>query len=217
VTELLETTRTATADGDSVRRRILDAAERVFAERGYAGATTQAIAAAADIRKRMLFYYFRGKDVLYRAVLERVILNMIAIHEQFRNDPGPIGMGEAADGLVAFAAANLDALRLLHREIMDGGPHLAPLAREHLGPLFARGAAEVERNMASGIFQSGDPMHALVNVGGLALYYFLIVPLLALIWDRDPLAPATLAERAVVVRQCLLNGLAGPAARGGDA
>jgi hypothetical protein len=41
--------------------------------------------------------------------------------------------------------------------------------------------------------------------------------LLALIWDRDPLAPATLAERAVVVRQCLLNGLAGPAARGGDA
>jgi hypothetical protein len=58
-------------------------------------------------------------------------------------------------------------------------------------------------------------MHTLVNVGGLTLYYFLIVPLLARIWDRDPLAPATLVERAAMVRECLLYGLAGPVARGG--
>ena len=215
MSHLIETARATTADGDAVRRRILDAAEGVFAAHGYAGATTQEIAAAADIRKRMLFYYFRSKAALYRAVLERVILNMIAIHERFRNDPGPIGLSEAAEGLVAFAAANLDALKLLHREIMDGGPHLAPLAREHLGPLFARGANEVGRNMTGGVFRAGDPMHTLVNVGGLALYYFLLVPLLSLIWDRDPLAPTTLAERAAEVRECLLHGLAGPAARGG--
>ena len=56
-------------EGDGIRPRILDAAERVFAARGYAGATTREIAAAARIRKRMLFYYFPSKDLLYRAVL----------------------------------------------------------------------------------------------------------------------------------------------------
>jgi TetR/AcrR family transcriptional regulator len=214
-TTVRETTVRATLDGNGVRARILDAAERVFAERGYAGATTREIALAARIHKRMLFYYFPTKDVLYRAVLERIVANLIAIHERFRNDPGPVGLGEAAEGLVAFAAANLGALKLLHREIMDAGPHLAGLAREHLGPLFARGAAEVERNVTRGLFRSGDPMHTLVNVGGLTLYYFLLVPLLAQVWDRDPLASSTLAERAAMVRECLLHGLAGPAARGG--
>jgi len=202
-------------NGDGMRARILDAAERLFAERGYAGATTRAIAAEADINKRMLFYYYSTKDALYRAVLERIIENLIAIHERFRNAPGPIGLGETAEGLVAFAAANLGALKVLHREIIDAGPHLAGIARDHLEPLFARGAAEVQRNVDGGVFRPGDPMHTLVNVGGLTLYYFLIVPLLARIWQRDPLAPATLAERAAMVRECLLYGLAGPAARGG--
>jgi AcrR family transcriptional regulator len=205
----------ARQNGDGMRTRILDAAERMFAERGYAGATTREIASEADINKRMLFYYYPTKDALYRAVLERVIANLIAIHERFRNDPGPVGIGEAAEGLVVFAAAHLGALKILHREIIDAGPHLAGLARDYLGPLFARGSAEVDRNVDDGAFRAGDPMHTLVNVGGLTLYYFLIVPLLDRIWDRDPLAPATLAERAATVRECLLYGLAGPAARGG--
>ncbi len=202
-------------DGDTVRRRLLDAAEHVFAERGYAGATTREIALAAGIRKRMLFYYFPTKAALYHAVLERIVVGMVDIHERFRNEPGPIGLKEAADALTEFAAANVDALRLLHREIMDSGPHLAGLARTHLRALFGRSAEEVERSMATGSFRPGDPMQTVVNVGGLTLYYFLLIPLLRLIWDRDPLASETLAERAGVVRDWLMHGLAGPVTREG--
>jgi TetR/AcrR family transcriptional regulator len=205
----------STADGDAIRSRILDAAERVFAARGFAGAATSEIAREASIQKRMLFYYFASKDDLYRAVLERIVSGLVGIHEQVRFDPGAVGLAEAADGLIAFAAANLDALRVLLREIIDAGPYLADLAREHLGPLFARGATEVERNMADGVFRAGDPMHVLLNVGGLTLFYFVNVPLLRLIWDRDPLAGETLAERASAVRDCLMHGLAGPARGGG--
>lgn len=205
----------ATADSDAIRRRVLDAAERVFAERGYAGATTREIAETAGIRKRMLFYYVPGKEALYRAVLERVITGTVAIHEQFRNDPGPVGLAEAIEGLTLFAAANRPALTLLLREIMDGGHHLPALAREHLGPLFARGAAEVRRNVERGVFRPGDPMHLLVDVGGLTLFYVAMVPLLRLIWDRDPLAPDVLVERARAVREFVMHGLAGPATREG--
>lgn len=205
------------ADGDAVRRRILDAAERVFGARGYLGATTRDIARRAGIQKRMVFYYYPSKDELYRAVLERIIAGMVAIHEQFRAEPGPVGIGEAVEGIVAFAAANLDAVMLLLREIIDDGPHLPELARAHLGPLFERGAAEVERNVARGVFRAGDPMHALVSVGGVALMYFLMVPLLRRIWDRDPLAPDTLAARAAAARALLLHGIAASALEEGAA
>ena len=197
----------STLNGEETRRRILDAAEGLFAERGYAGATTRDIARRAGIQKRMLFYYFARKETLYRAVLERVIAGMVAIHEQFREDPGPLGLAEAVDGVVLFASQRLDAMKLLLREIIDDGPHLPVLAREHLGPLFARGAAEVERNVMRGVFRPGDPMHVLVSVGGLSLFYFLMVPLLRRIWDRDPLAADTVVERAAAVRELLLGGL----------
>jgi TetR/AcrR family transcriptional regulator len=200
-------------DADA-RQRILDAAEGLFAERGYGAATTREIAARAGIGKRMLFYYFATKEAVYRAVLERVVTGMVAIHQRFRSEPGPVGLADAMQGITLFAAANLSALRVLTREIMDGGPYVAELAREHLGPLFAAGTAEVSRNMERGVFRGGDPMHVLIHVAGVTLYYFQMLPLLEHVWDRDPLAPATLAERAAAVRDCLLHGLMEPAARG---
>jgi TetR/AcrR family transcriptional regulator len=205
----------ANGDGEVIRRRILDAAERVFAERGYAGAATREIAEAAGIRKRMLFYYFASKEALYRAVLERLVAGMVAIHERFRDEPGPVGLADAVGGITAFTAANLPGLKILVREIMDSGPHLPVLAREHLGPLFAAGGSEVARNMAEGVFRPGDPMHVLMNVGGLTLWYFLMIPLLELVWDRAPLSAEVLAERAAVVGDFVMSGLAGPAVRGG--
>jgi TetR/AcrR family transcriptional regulator len=206
----------ASADGEPVRRRILAAAEEVFAARGYAAATTREIAAGAGIGKRMLFYYFPTKDAVYAAVLEGIVAGMIDIHERFRTDPGPIGLGEAIEGITHFAAARLSALKVLLREIMDGGPRLPALAREHLGPLFARGSEEVRRNMERGLFRPGDPMHVLVNVGGVTLFYFLVLPLLERVWGRDPLAAATLGERAAEAREFILRGLGGAGAPAAD-
>ncbi len=202
---------------DEMRARILRAAEEVFAERGYAGATTRDIAERAGIGKRMLFYYFPSKDAVYRALLERIVAGLVAIYEQTRQEPnGPVGLADGIGAITHFTAANLSAMKVWMREIIDGGPHLESLVREHIAPLFARGADEVTRNMAVGAFRRSDPMHVLVNVGGVSLFYFLLLPLLELIWDRDPLDPATIAERAQAARALLLHGLAGPVRPGGN-
>src|SRR5271157_5048627 len=57
-------------DSVSTRETILEAAEHIFADEGLEGARTDAIAAAAGVNKALLYYYFRNKDGLYRAVLE---------------------------------------------------------------------------------------------------------------------------------------------------
>src|ERR1700726_3532416 len=53
------------------RASILAAAARIFANSGLDGARIDAIAAAAGVNKAMLYYYFKSKDLLYAAVLER--------------------------------------------------------------------------------------------------------------------------------------------------
>lgn len=53
------------------QERILEAALREFADKGFAGARVDAIARRARINKRMLYHYFGDKEGLFREVLRR--------------------------------------------------------------------------------------------------------------------------------------------------
>ena len=53
------------------RDRILDTAEALFAERGFAGTAVRDIAAAVGLTAASLYNHFAGKEALYAAVLER--------------------------------------------------------------------------------------------------------------------------------------------------
>jgi len=56
---------------DETRQRIIEAAARVFAEKGYARATTRALAAAAGVNEVTLFRHFGNKQGLFAAVTEQ--------------------------------------------------------------------------------------------------------------------------------------------------
>ncbi|MFE0389058.1 TetR/AcrR family transcriptional regulator [Streptomyces bungoensis] len=59
-------------DAARTRAEILDVATREFARAGYDGARVDEIAARTRTTKRMIYYYFGGKEQLFTAVLERV-------------------------------------------------------------------------------------------------------------------------------------------------
>jgi AcrR family transcriptional regulator len=56
------------AKADDTRKRIVQAAREVFSERGYDGATFQAIAVRADLTRPAINHYFSSKRALYREV-----------------------------------------------------------------------------------------------------------------------------------------------------
>jgi AcrR family transcriptional regulator len=60
---------TVTRPSDLTRERIIKAAERLFAERGYDGTSVRAIVAKARVNQAAINYHFDGKDGLYREVL----------------------------------------------------------------------------------------------------------------------------------------------------
>jgi AcrR family transcriptional regulator len=60
---------TVTRPSDITRERIIKAAERLFAERGYDATSIRAIVAKARVNQAAINYHFDGKDGLYREVL----------------------------------------------------------------------------------------------------------------------------------------------------
>ena len=67
----------------STRDAILDAAERCFAERGFAGVSTREIAAEAGLRNQAsLYHHFTDKRALYEAALARGVAPIVALMEE---------------------------------------------------------------------------------------------------------------------------------------
>lgn len=65
------TPRSRKYDAEKSKRDILSVATKEFAKHGYNGARIDAIAARTSTTKRMIYYYFGGKEQLYIAVLEQ--------------------------------------------------------------------------------------------------------------------------------------------------
>ena len=62
--------------GTDARARLLDAAGKLFAERGYAGVSTREVARAANVNLSAINYHFGSKQALYRSIIEQVIADL---------------------------------------------------------------------------------------------------------------------------------------------
>ena len=80
--EILEFTET--------EEKILEAAKKVFVNKGYDGARMQQIADEAGINKSLLHYYFRSKDKLFEAVFQETLLRIGPMVLSFVNEPIPL-------------------------------------------------------------------------------------------------------------------------------
>lgn len=149
------------------RTGILDAAERLFAERGYRSTTIKAIAGVAGVNSALLYYYFPDKHGLYHAVLERAFGGLIDEGEgrlSHEHDPE-----QAVRTLVALQAEYFGRHphrpRLLVRELIDhGATHAAEQLTRLAATLFRRLCGVIERGQAAGQFRAElDPRCAAVS------------------------------------------------------
>jgi TetR/AcrR family transcriptional regulator len=125
-----------TRDADRSRAALLSAAERLFAERGYAGASMADIGAAAGLSRGAPGYFFGSKAALYRAVLQE----LFAAREQALEPAfAPLRSGAedlddalraAIRGYVGFLRARPAFVQVMEREALDGGRRLAQTPHE---------------------------------------------------------------------------------------
>jgi TetR/AcrR family transcriptional regulator len=117
--------------------RILDAAEEVFAERGYDAASLGDVADRVGIRPQGIYNHFSGKRELYAAVLERLLDPFL----ELLDDAAAAGGARAAEALtrdVAFHARNPHLARILQYATLGGGEPLELIRQRWYRPFFER-------------------------------------------------------------------------------
>jgi len=196
-------------------RRILRAAEVIFAERGLAGARTTAIAHAARVNKALLYYYFRSKEDIHRFTLEMVFsqLRSHAGTALESSAPPPDRLRGYVNGYFDFVAAHPTYPRLVQRQLMGRGPGVGWMVDKYFRPLNDRLMATIRDGMARRELRQVDPRQTALTVVAMTVFYFAAAPVLTELWRCDPLTPARLAARRAAVIDFLEQGLFASARR----
>jgi AcrR family transcriptional regulator len=180
--------------GERTAERILDTAERLFAERGYAGTHLRDVAEAAGLRIPSLYNHFAGKDALYAAVLERGIAPVLEALSESIEQPDA-DRGRFAEKMLAILGQRPNLARLVMHETLGGGEHLSPLLRAWFKPAFQK-AEEIIRASPGARRWSDEQIPLLVAaLYQVAVGYFALAPLFRALDRGDPLAPESLARQ----------------------
>jgi AcrR family transcriptional regulator len=140
-------------DAERTKREILETATGEFAERGYAGARVDEIAARMRTTKRMIYYYFGSKEQLFVAVLERAY-SEIREAEQSVDVEGldpPAAIRRIAELTFDHHESHPDFIRLVSIENIHHAEHMAKSeaiarlgspATDVIGRILERGRAD---------------------------------------------------------------------------
>jgi len=87
----------ATRDKDATRQRLLDAAEQVFAERGYHGAVVDDIIRASDSSKGGFYFHFPNKQAIFLALIDALVPKLaVAVDRAIAAESDPVAQLGAA-------------------------------------------------------------------------------------------------------------------------
>ena len=155
-----------------IERMILHAAEEVFAEFGFKGATTGMIAERAGLPKANLYYYFPTKLALYRQVVENIFQIWLDAANTFDE------CDEPAEALTRYINAKMDISRahpmgskVWANEILHKAPVIQDYLETTLDEWTGTRIAVIERWIADGKMASIDPRSLLYMIWATTQHY----------------------------------------------
>ncbi|MEM9457684.1 MAG: TetR/AcrR family transcriptional regulator [Myxococcota bacterium] len=201
-----------TAKGERARQQILDAAERLFAQRGVHGTSVRDVAGDLGIPTASLLHHFPRKEGLYGAVLERIAEQLTEVLAR-----GTGGTGDHVTKLRRltrrfwrWSQERPDHCVLLLRDMLDRGARIEEAGRLPLAPVVERFAAFIRQGQAAGVFRPIDPVAFVIHLAGSVSYFAVALPVLSRTVGR---APHTIVRdyrrdlKEVVERLVLVDGV----------
>jgi AcrR family transcriptional regulator len=187
-------------DPEATKLRILAAAEKEFAKHGLGGARVDRIAAQAKSNKRMLYHYFGNKEALFSITVESAYARFRAAEAELNHDTHePV---EAMRRLVKFVweyfLSHPEFITLVNSENLHKAKHLKASKRtpEMSRKFVARMQALLSRGEAAGLFRHRlDPVQVHISIAAIAYYYLTNRFTGSIVFERDLMTKAALAER----------------------
>ncbi|WP_250008595.1 TetR/AcrR family transcriptional regulator [Actinoplanes sp. M2I2] len=202
----------AARDAERTRSEILAVATREFADKGFAGARVDEIAAKTRTTKRMIYYYFDGKEGLYISALEQAYTGIRALEQQV--DVEHLDPAEAIRRLAALTfdhhESHPDFIRLVSIENIHYARHiarseiLAGLANPALDAL----SRILERGRAAGQFRDDvDPIDVHMMISAFCVFRTANRYTFSAIFKRDMLDPARRDHYRTMISDLVLEYL----------
>jgi AcrR family transcriptional regulator len=191
--------------------RILDAAEHVFAEKGFAGAAIRDIAARVELNPASLYNHFPGKQELYEAVLDRGLQPISELLQGIADETVPESWDfKALDAVVDHLAVRPALARILQYEALAGGENITRLAGRWLGPIYEQGVGALKRNPGSGDWDPAELPLLIEAFHNMILGYFATAPLRESILGEDPYGREALERQKQFLRNVAARLLGRP-------
>jgi AcrR family transcriptional regulator len=113
----------ATRDKDATRQRLLDAAEEVFAEKGYHGAVVDDIIRRSDSSKGGFYFHFPNKQAIFLSLIDALVPKLTgAVERAIAAEPDPVAqMGAALRTLLDIFAKHRKLTKILLVEAVGLG------------------------------------------------------------------------------------------------
>ena len=183
-----------TRDAERTRAEIIEVATREFADKGYAGARVDEIAAKMSTTKRMIYYYFGNKEQLYIEVLEHAYSGIRAIEQNLdveHLDPVD-AMRQLAELTFDHHESHPDFIRLVSIENIHRAEHIG---RSTVLSGLANPALDVltrilDRGREAGVFRGGvDPLDIHMVISAFCVFRIANRHTFKAIFKRDMLSP----------------------------
>lgn len=187
---------------------ILAAAEKVFAEAGYGGATMQLIADLAGLPKANLHYYFPTKEALYRQVVENIFQIWLEAADAFDEADGPReGLGAYIDAMMEISRRQPAGSKVWAFEVM----HRAPIIQDYLETTlmeWTKGRAQLIQGwIEEGLMDPIDPQILLNMIWATTQHYADFSHQIEVLNGSEPLSDAQWAAAKADVKNIILKGL----------
>jgi AcrR family transcriptional regulator len=204
----------STASEQSSRDKVLDAAEALFARRGYSGTGLSEIAEASGLGKSSLFHHFRNKEQLYAAVTTRILRHIEErmVRSLAQGGDPVVRLERWLDDLIDLLADHPTWARVLLRSLFedDDLPGDTPEeieGREALGELIAAIANLLREGMSAGLLRAANVHHLLLTLVGVTVFPFASGEFGAEVLGRDIFDAAEVRRRKRELRDLLRFGL----------
>ena len=189
-------------------RVILEAAEKVFAEAGFGGATMQLIADVAGLPKANLHYYFPTKEALYRRVVQNIFSVWLEAADVFDQASGPAeGIGAYIDAKMEISRRHPAGSKVWASEVM----HRAPVIQDYLETTlteWTEGRMKViQRWIDEGRMDPIDPRHLLYMLWATTQHYADFGHQIETLNDGQPLSDGQWAAAKQTIKSIILKGI----------
>lgn len=161
---------------------ILEAAEILFAEKGFDAVSMSAIAELAKTSKPNIYHHFKNKNDLYLAIMKTAVQRSSALLDALEEKPGTF-----RQRLSGFSAGQLDNIlshqrstQLILREALSGGSQSGrEIARHIVGEVFSRLVAMVHQGQQENEFRKDiDPALAAFMIVSANMFFFQAAPVM---------------------------------------